>query len=228
MRSTQRVPTQVQTSNPISACVQAARQSRACDWQLSVGGGGGGLIPTRFCVCVFPQRRPSSPPTCAWTQPQQFRSRHSPHGEDWWTWPSYRLARCMRTCGTGKPRMATRSIHDTHGTHRTHDRAASNAMPLARSFRTSCIARVAAAHSPHHSALRLQSHHRVLIHGGAGSVGSFAVRYARSLGCHVSATSRYVLRNLGTNHHGSKKVSCAGAVVQSSWYATSFAFAFVK
>ena len=158
MRSTQRVPTQVQTSNRISACVQAARQSRACNWQLSVGGGGGGLIPTRFaCVCVFPQRRPSSPPTCAWTQPQQFRSRHSPHGEDWWTWPSYRSARCMRTCGTGKPRMAPRSIHDTHGTHRTHDRAASNAMPLARSFRTSCIARVAAAHSPHHSALRLQS-----------------------------------------------------------------------
>lgn len=40
-----------------------------------------------------------------------------------------------------------------------------------------------------HQAARLQSGQAVLIHGGAGAVGSIAVQLARNLGAHVSATA---------------------------------------
>jgi NADPH:quinone reductase-like Zn-dependent oxidoreductase len=38
--------------------------------------------------------------------------------------------------------------------------------------------------------MKVRSGQRVLIHGGAGGIGSFAVQYARYLGCHVVTTVR--------------------------------------
>ena len=38
--------------------------------------------------------------------------------------------------------------------------------------------------------MKLRPGQRVLIHGGAGGVGSFALQYARYLGCHVATTVR--------------------------------------
>jgi NADPH:quinone reductase-like Zn-dependent oxidoreductase len=38
--------------------------------------------------------------------------------------------------------------------------------------------------------LKVRSGQRILIHGGAGGVGSFAIQYARHLGCHVATTVR--------------------------------------
>jgi len=50
---------------------------------------------------------------------------------------------------------------------------------------------------------KLGAGQRVLIHGGAGGVGSFAVQYARHVGAHVMVTGRRVnhdyLRGLGAN-----------------------------
>jgi NADPH:quinone reductase-like Zn-dependent oxidoreductase len=50
---------------------------------------------------------------------------------------------------------------------------------------------------------RLAAGQRVLIHGGAGGVGSFAVQYARHVGAHVTVTGRTVnhdyLRELGAD-----------------------------
>ena len=50
---------------------------------------------------------------------------------------------------------------------------------------------------------RLAAGQRVLIHGGAGGVGSFAVQYARHVGAHVTVTGRAVnhdyLRDLGAD-----------------------------
>ncbi len=50
---------------------------------------------------------------------------------------------------------------------------------------------------------RLAAGQRVLIHGGAGGVGSFAVQYARHVGAHVMVTGRAVnhdyLRELGAD-----------------------------
>ena len=39
-------------------------------------------------------------------------------------------------------------------------------------------------------AMSVKSGQRVLIHGGAGGVGSFALQYAKYLGCHVATTVR--------------------------------------
>ena len=38
--------------------------------------------------------------------------------------------------------------------------------------------------------MKIKSGQKVLIHGGAGGIGSFAVQYARYLGCHVATTVR--------------------------------------
>jgi alcohol dehydrogenase len=38
--------------------------------------------------------------------------------------------------------------------------------------------------------MKVRSGQRVLIHGGAGGIGSFAVQYAKYLGCHVATTVR--------------------------------------
>ena len=38
--------------------------------------------------------------------------------------------------------------------------------------------------------MKLESRQRVLIHGGAGGIGSFAIQYAKYLGCHVATTVR--------------------------------------
>jgi alcohol dehydrogenase len=38
--------------------------------------------------------------------------------------------------------------------------------------------------------MKVEARQQVLVHGGAGGVGSFAVQYAKHLGCHVAATVR--------------------------------------
>jgi alcohol dehydrogenase len=38
--------------------------------------------------------------------------------------------------------------------------------------------------------MKVKSGERVLVHGGAGGIGSFAVQYAKYLGCHVATTVR--------------------------------------
>ena len=38
--------------------------------------------------------------------------------------------------------------------------------------------------------MKIESGQKVLIHGGAGGIGSFAVQYAKYLGCHVATTVR--------------------------------------
>jgi NADPH:quinone reductase-like Zn-dependent oxidoreductase len=77
------------------------------------------------------------------------------------------------------------------------DYIAANAMMTARKADAASYAEAAAMPLAGVSAvqaledyMKVEPGQKVLIHGGAGGVGSFAVQYARFLGCHVATTVR--------------------------------------